>query len=119
MLILWMKYLGEWRGMWRPKNRLEVRGPKSEAIAPSRFELNFFNPKTHQQPPEKMNRFTGFVKKEFLHIIRDKRTMLILFGIPIVQILLFGYVLTNEINDANIAILDHSKDETTARITNK
>jgi ABC-2 type transport system permease protein len=66
-----------------------------------------------------MNRFTGFVKKEFLHIIRDKRTMLILFGIPIVQILLFGYVLTNEINDANIAILDHSKDETTARITNK
>ncbi len=66
-----------------------------------------------------MNRFTGFVKKEFLHIIRDKRTMLILFGIPIVQILLFGYVLTNEIKDANIAILDHSKDETTARITNK
>jgi ABC-2 type transport system permease protein len=66
-----------------------------------------------------MNRFTGFVKKEFLHIIRDLRSMLILFGIPVVQILLFGYVLSNEIRNANIAILDHSHDEITAQITQK
>jgi ABC-2 type transport system permease protein len=66
-----------------------------------------------------MNRFTGFVKKEFLHIIRDVRSMLILFGIPVVQILLFGYVLSNEIRNANIAILDHSRDEVTAQITQK
>ena len=66
-----------------------------------------------------MNRFTGFVKKEFLHIIRDVRSMLILFGIPVVQILLFGYVLSNEIRNANIAILDHSRDEVTTQITQK
>lgn len=66
-----------------------------------------------------MNRFSGFVKKEFLHIIRDLRSMLILFGIPVIQILLFGFVLTNEIKDANIAILDHSGDEATAQITQK
>jgi hypothetical protein len=35
------------------------------------------------------------------------------------QILLFGFVLTNEIRDANIAVLDHSKDQTTAAITQK
>jgi ABC-2 type transport system permease protein len=66
-----------------------------------------------------MNRFTGFVKKEFLHIIRDLRSMMILFGIPVVQILLFGFVLTNEIKDADIAILDQSHDAATTEITQK
>lgn len=66
-----------------------------------------------------MNRFFSFVKKEFYHILRDKRTMLILFGLPIVELLLFGYVITNEIKDARIAIIDHSKDHVTKEITNK
>ena len=66
-----------------------------------------------------MRKFYGFVIKEFLHIFRDKRTLIILFGMPVVQILLFGFAITNEIKDANIAILDLSKDATTQKITNK
>jgi ABC-2 type transport system permease protein len=66
-----------------------------------------------------MKRFIGFVRKEFLHIFRDKRTMLILFGMPIAQILIFGYVITTDIKDAKIAIFDKSKDNTTNEITNK
>lgn len=66
-----------------------------------------------------MKRFLGFVKKEFYHIFRDVRTMLILFGMPAVQILLFGYVITNELKDARIGILDYSRDEVTKEITNK
>lgn len=66
-----------------------------------------------------MKRFWGFLTKEFFHIFRDKRTLIILFGIPIAQVLLFGYVVTNEIKDVNIAILDHSKDEVTSEITDK
>jgi ABC-2 type transport system permease protein len=66
-----------------------------------------------------MKRFRGFVIKEFLHIFRDPRTMIILFGIPVVQLILFGYVLTSEIKDANIAIWDKSKDHITLAITNK
>ena len=66
-----------------------------------------------------MKRFIGFVIKEFYHIFRDKRTMLILFGMPLSQVLLFGFVLTNEIKDAKIALLDHSKDHVTQEITNK
>ena len=66
-----------------------------------------------------MKRFIGFVKKEFYHIFRDSRTMLILFAMPIAQILIFGFVVTNEIKDANIAILDHSNDYITEEITNK
>ena len=61
----------------------------------------------------------GFIIKEFYHIFRDVRTMLILFGMPIVQILLFGFALTNEIKDAKIAVLDLSKDEVTREITRK
>lgn len=45
--------------------------------------------------------------------------MIILFGIPIVQLLLFGTVITNEMKDAHIAIYDQSKDEVTREITAK
>ena len=61
----------------------------------------------------------GFIIKEFLHIFRDLRTMLILFGMPVVQVLLFGFAITNEINHASIAILDQAKDETSMKITDK
>lgn len=64
-----------------------------------------------------MKRFLGFVKKEFLHIFRDYRTLIILFGIPATQIILFGYVVTNDLKEAGIGILDNSKDEITRSIT--
>jgi ABC-2 type transport system permease protein len=66
-----------------------------------------------------MKRFIGFVTKEFYHIFRDKRTMFILFGMPIVQIMLFGFAITNEINNVDIAILDKSKDAETKKIIDK
>jgi ABC-2 type transport system permease protein len=66
-----------------------------------------------------MKRFKGFVIKEFYHIFRDYRTMVILFGMPFVQILIFGFAITNEIKNADIAILDNSKDVVTQKITNK
>lgn len=66
-----------------------------------------------------MKRFRGFVIKEFYHIFRDYRTLLILFGMPAVQLLLFGFVITNEIKNARIAIYDQSKDEVTRKISEK
>lgn len=66
-----------------------------------------------------MTQLLSFIKKEFFHIFRDPRTMLILFGIPIAQLLIFGTVIKNEINDVHIAIYDQSKDEITQQITNK
>ncbi|PXX31272.1 ABC transporter permease [Arenibacter sp. ARW7G5Y1] len=66
-----------------------------------------------------MNRFIGFIKKEFYHILRDRRSLFILFGMPIVQVMLFGFAITNEINNVDIAILDHSKDVNTKEIINK
>jgi ABC-2 type transport system permease protein len=61
----------------------------------------------------------GFIIKEFYHIFRDVRTMIILFGMPVVQILLFGFALTNEIKNAHIAVLDYSKDDVTTEIIAK
>lgn len=66
-----------------------------------------------------MKRFRGFVIKEFYHIFRDKRSLFILFGMPIAQILLFGFAITNEINNVDIAVLDHSRDAVTEEIINK
>ena len=66
-----------------------------------------------------MKRFTGFITKEFYHIFRDKRSMFILFGMPIAQIMLFGFAITNEIKNVNIGILDKSKDSQTMHIINR
>ncbi len=63
-----------------------------------------------------MKQFLSFVKKEFYHIWRDKRTMFILLGMPVVQIIIFGFALTNEVKNAEIAILDQSKDAATAQL---
>ncbi len=66
-----------------------------------------------------MKKLLVFTKKEFYHIFRDKKTLLILFGMPIIQILLFGFAITNEINNANISIYDKSKDFQSQKLINK
>lgn len=66
-----------------------------------------------------MRRFFGFVKKEFQHIFRDKRTLLILFGLPIVMIILFGFVVSTEIRDVKVGIWDRSMDQASIKATQK
>ncbi|MFZ0280230.1 MAG: ABC transporter permease [Bacteroidales bacterium] len=66
-----------------------------------------------------MKRFLGFVRKEFLHIFRDYRTLIILFGIPAAQILIFGYAVSTDIKNAGVAFLDISKDEISQKISDK
>jgi ABC-2 type transport system permease protein len=63
-----------------------------------------------------MKQFKAFVKKEFHHIFRDKRTLFILLGMPIMQIIIFGFALTNEVKNSKIAVLDNSKDAATASL---
>jgi ABC-2 type transport system permease protein len=63
-----------------------------------------------------MKQFIFFIRKEFYHLIRDRRTLFILFGMPIVQIIIFGFALTNEVKNTQIAILDNAKDESTQAI---
>jgi len=66
-----------------------------------------------------MNQFLILVKKEWLHIWRDRRTLFILIWMPIVQIILYGFALTNEVKNAQIAVFDQSKDATTSALINE
>jgi len=66
-----------------------------------------------------MKRFLGFVRKEFLHIFRDFRTLIILFGIPVAQILIFGFAVSTDVKNAGVGFLDLSKDELTVKLTDK
>ena len=52
-----------------------------------------------------MRGFLKFVKKETLHIVRDSRTMLIALLMPVVQILLFGFAISTEVNNVNVAVV--------------
>lgn len=64
-----------------------------------------------------MKQFLIFIKKECLHIWRDPRTLFILMFMPIMQIVLYGFALTNEVKNSKIAIFDQSKDEATTVIS--
>lgn len=65
-----------------------------------------------------MKQFLAFIRKEFYHVFRDPKTLLLLFGLPIVQIVLFGFALTNEIKNSNIVICDYAHDAASREITN-
>lgn len=49
--------------------------------------------------------FGSFVKKESLHILRDKRTMLVVMLIPVLLMLLFGFAISTEVNNINVAVV--------------
>lgn len=68
---------------------------------------------------KRMKQIVPFIRKEFYHILRDTKTLLILFVMPIVLVILFGFAIRTEIKDTKIAILDHAKDELSIDLTNK
>lgn len=63
-----------------------------------------------------MKQFIAFVKKEFYHISRDRRTMLILLGMPIVQMFIFGFAINMEVQNIRIAIYEPQPDAYTQDI---
>jgi ABC-2 type transport system permease protein len=66
-----------------------------------------------------MKQFSSFIKKEFHHIFRDRRTLFILLCMPIVQIIIFGFALTNEVKNSKIAVFDNAKDAASASLTSE
>ena len=66
-----------------------------------------------------MRQFIAFVKKEFYHIFRDRRTMLILLGMPVVQIILFGFAISTEVKKCPVGGVDPSNDVVTRKIIDR
>ena len=52
-----------------------------------------------------MKQFFSFVLKEARHILRDRRTMLILFGMPVVLMLLFGFAITTDVRNVRTVVV--------------
>ncbi|RZK47522.1 MAG: ABC transporter permease [Pedobacter sp.] len=65
-----------------------------------------------------MEQLVSFIKKEFYHILRDRRTLLILLGMPVVQIIIFGFALSNEVKNTSIVVFDQSNDAATRHVIN-
>ena len=63
-----------------------------------------------------MKQFIAFVHKEFYHIFRDIRTMMILLGMPIIQIIIFGFALNTDIKDIRVSILNPNEDIVSRKI---
>ena len=62
-----------------------------------------------------MKQFTAFVMKEAKHILRDKRTMLILFGMPIVLMFIFGFAITTDVKNVRTVVVTANADYQTQR----
>jgi ABC-2 type transport system permease protein len=66
-----------------------------------------------------MKQFLVFVRKEIAHVFRDRKSLLMLFGLPVAQIILFGFALSNEVKEARIAIVDGAHDAASIAIAAK
>ena len=66
-----------------------------------------------------MRQFVSFVIKETKHILRDRRTMLILFGFPVVLMLLFGFAITNDVKDVRTVIVTSQMDHQTRQAVDR
>lgn len=66
-----------------------------------------------------MKQFITFVRKEFAHVLRDRKTLLILFGMPVMQILIFGFALTNEVKNSAIVVIDYAQDEASQKLISR
>ena len=66
-----------------------------------------------------MKQFIAFVIKEAKHILRDKRTMLILFGMPVVLMFLFGFAITTDVKNVRTVVVTSQMDYQTQQAINR
>lgn len=66
-----------------------------------------------------MHTFLSFVIKEARHIVRDKRTMLILFGMPTVMMLLFGFAISTDVRNVRTVVVTSYIDHQTHTAINR
>ena len=66
-----------------------------------------------------MEQFISFVIKETKHILRDKRTMLILFGMPVVLMLLFGFAISTDVRNVRTVVVTSQRDHLTQQVVDR
>jgi ABC-2 type transport system permease protein len=61
----------------------------------------------------------GLLRKEWFHILRDRRTLAVLLGLPVIQVVLFGYAIRTDVNDVRLGIVDPSPDYATLALRDR
>lgn len=66
-----------------------------------------------------MKQLFAFIRKETVHLLRDRSTLIVIIAIPIIQLVLFGFAITTEVKNVKVAVFDPSKDNITRQIVEK
>jgi ABC-2 type transport system permease protein len=66
-----------------------------------------------------VNALRGLLRKEILHIIRDRRTLTVLLALPIAQVIIFGYAIRTDVNDVRLAVVDPQPDHQTVALVER
>jgi len=61
----------------------------------------------------------AFIRKEAKHVLRDRRSLLILLGLPVVMMTLFGFALSNEVKSSRFVVLDRVPDATSISLVER
>lgn len=76
-------------------------------------------PEKRREMNKSSARFLSFVKKEFLHILRDTRTLMVLLVMPVVMIVLFGFALSTELKNVKVGVYTPSDDIFTRKLIDR
>ena len=60
-----------------------------------------------------MNALLGLLRKEVLHILRDRRTLVVIVVLPVLQVIIFGYAIRTDVDHVRLAIVDPAPDSVT------
>ena len=71
---------------------------RTEVVFPSAGPSRMFNP-----------RLRAVIRKEFIQIVRDPRTLALTFAMPVVQLFLLGYAATNDVRNIDLAVVDRDR----------
>jgi drug efflux transport system permease protein len=66
-----------------------------------------------------VNALLGLLSKEVTHILRDRRTLIVVILMPVVQVVLFGYAIRTDVKDIRLAVVDPAPDHVTLEIRHR
>jgi ABC-2 type transport system permease protein len=66
-----------------------------------------------------MSALKGLLQKEAFHILRDRRTLIVLIALPVVQVVLFGFAIRTDIDGVRLAVVDSAPDYATMALRNR
>jgi len=66
-----------------------------------------------------MSALYGLLQKEVFHILRDRRTLIVLIALPVVQVVLFGFAIRTDIDGVRLAVVDPAPDYATMALRDR